>query len=262
MVSTASPNRLNIYIRNVALNALCLLVIYSLPALGAEEEWHKTVIKYESLGADVNNYLRLVGLPKDHICQFMSSQPAYRERSHDFIYVSGHPSIKIEIEYSKSGQTIQRFRFIEKTKEGYDENKFGGWQIKNVREHPGDFTTSISICELSSQKDNFEIPFATMPFTPERWKTDPQHRGWFLFDIVHDHPVIGMTQPEIIKILGRSDYSPVELADKNYDFDLVDRYVLSQGCTGVYSYLEIGYKDDKVAAYRVGPPESRRRRFR
>lgn len=237
------------------LPALICLALCSLSAPAEDEKWHTKPLTYETLGADVNNYYRVVGLPKDCICQFMAGQPAYSDHGHDFFYVSGHPKMFVEIEYSDDGQTIRRFRFIEKSPSTLTENKYGGWQIKDVRQRANEFKTGISILQLDTAKDPFAMPFATMAFTSKTWRSDLQHRIWFLFDIVHDYPIIGMNHSALIAILGTADYIPNVPPDANSDFDYVDKYTLSGGCLGIYSDLEIAYRDDKAVAFRVGSPK-------
>jgi len=203
------------------------------------EEWHTKPLTYETLGTDVNNCYYVVGLPKNCICQFMASQPAYSENGHDFFYVSGHPKMFIEIEYSDDGRTIRRFRFIEKLATTLKEDRFGGWQTKNLRQHWSDFTTGISIVKLDWTRDPFKVPFATLAFTSKAWKSDKEHRSWFLFDIAHDYPLIGMSHSEIIAVLGPADYVPNAQSKAHSEFDYGEKYILSRGCLGIYAFLEI-----------------------
>ena len=62
-----------------------------------------------------------------------------------------------------------------------------------------------------------------------------------LFDIAHDYPIIGMNHSEVIAVLGTADHIPNVPKDAHSKFDYVDKYVLSQGCVGIYSVLEIAY---------------------
>jgi hypothetical protein len=239
----------------VFLLTLLCLALCSLPAPANDEKWQTKSLSFETLGSDVNNYYHVVGLPKNCICQFMAAQPAYSEQGHDFFYVSGHPKMFIEVEYADDGQTIQRFRFIDKSPNHLSEKRFGGWQTKNVRQQASDFMDGISIVKLDMARDPFAMPFASMPFTPQSWKTDAQHRPWFLFDIAHDYPVIGMNHSQLVAILGTADYIPKASSDVHSSFNYVDRYVLSYGCLGVYSVLEIAYVGDRAVALRVVGPE-------
>ncbi|MDR3617181.1 MAG: hypothetical protein P4L53_26740 [Candidatus Obscuribacterales bacterium] len=246
-------NLLN-FIRVLVLVLICTASC-PLPAPADDEKWHTSPLTYKTLGTDVNNCYYVVGLPKNCICQFMASQPAYSEHDHDFFYVSGHPKMLIEVEYSDDGQTICRFRFIEKLATMLNENKFGGWQTKNIRQHASDFTTGISIVKRDMTKDSFKVPFASMAFTTKNWESNRRHRSWFLFDIAHDYPLIGMKHSEIMAVLGPADYVPNVQSNAHSEFDYVDKYVLSQGCVGIYSVLEIAYRNNRAVAFRVGSPE-------
>jgi hypothetical protein len=212
-------------------------------------DWQKQKGRYETLGADVNNYYRVVGLPRTCICQFMAGQPAYSEGVHDFFYVSGHPKLFIEVGYSDDGQNIRRFRFIEKSNP--NTNKYGGWQTKNVRHNRSDFTTGISIVQLATASDHFKMPFESNAFTPSEWKAGKQRRVSLLFDIAHDYSLVGMRRAEVIDILGAPDYLGSAPKEKHLEFDFVDRYVMGHGCTGIYSVFEVAYEGGKVKAFRI-----------
>ena len=91
----------------VAVPALFCLAFSVLPVHAEiETTWHTKPIAYKTLGPDVNNFYRMVGLPKNCICQFMSSQPAYSEGGHDFFGVSGHPHIFMEVEFSAKALVV------------------------------------------------------------------------------------------------------------------------------------------------------------
>jgi hypothetical protein len=218
-----------------------------------EEKWRTKPLTYKTLGADVNNFYRVVGLPKNCICQFMSGQPAYSKNGHDFFYVSGHPKMFIEVEYSDEGQNIRRFRFIEKLSDTVRKDKFGGWQTENVRQHASDFTTGLSIVQLDNTRDPFEMPFASEPFSAKTWRSDEQHRPWFLFDIAHDYPLIGMRHDQVITILGAADDMSGARSDAHTEFDHVDKYVLRRSNEGISSIFKIAYKNEKVVAFGVAP---------
>jgi hypothetical protein len=233
---------------------LCL-ALSTVPAIAEDTPWHTQPISYVTLGSEVNSFYHVVGLPKDCICQFMSKQPAYSANGHDFFHISGHPDIFMELEFSDDGLSIRRFRFIEKSANSLSENKFGGWQTENVRRSPNDFTTGVSIVQLSRTQDPFVMPFASMPFSFETWNNDQQRRRWLLFDIAHNHPIVGMLRSELVAVLGSADSVPNLELDANSKFEYFDKYILSYGCLGVYSVLEIAYKDDQAVAFRVSDTE-------
>ena len=114
--------------------------------------------------------------------------------------------------------------------------------------------------QLSTAEDRFVMPFMTMPFSLKNWNSDPLHRSWFLFDIAHDYSIIGMNHSELVAILGEAVNIPNVVPETDSNFDCVDWYSLSGGCSGTYGFLEIGYKDGKAVGFRVGSPDQRRLR--
>lgn len=241
------------YIKVVA--ALIVMAPFSLPCQATGMNWHTESYSLKTLGADVNNYYRVVGLPRNLICQFMSGQPAYNEHGHDFFYTAGHPQTFIEVEYSDDAKTIRRFRFMKKWTDSSMELEYGGWQTKDVRENASDFKTGVSIVSLSLDQDPFAMPFASMHFVPENWKKFKPNRGGCLFDIAHNYPIIGMTRAELIDILGVADDFPKTAADPTLKFDFTDKYALFEGLSGGNWVLEIAYKDNKAVAFRLSGVE-------
>ena len=84
--------------------ALTCFSFCHLRSQAAISDWHTKQAANATLGAEVNDYYRVVGMPKSCICHFMSNQPAYSKEGHDLFYVSGHPKLLIEVEYSDDGQ--------------------------------------------------------------------------------------------------------------------------------------------------------------
>lgn len=213
--------------------------------------WHTNRVSYDTLGSEVNNSYYVVGLPKKCIRYLMQPKPAYSKDGHDFFYASARPNILMEIEYSDDGQTSRQFRFVDKTHGSISTNEFGGWQTQNARESPSEFMTGLEIVKQDMARDKSMSPFGGMPFEPDLWKTDELHRPFLLFDLTHGYPVLGMSHTNMINLLGKPDYDPERPEKVIPGFDYVDKYVLSSGCIGVYSVLDIGYRFNRVVAYRV-----------
>jgi hypothetical protein len=98
----------------------------------------------------------------------------------------------------------------------------------------------LSITKNKYDLDNWLTwPSAGAKFDPEKWKTNPK-RFLVLYDLIHTHPLIGMTKSEIVGLLGTPRWVKDEL--ESYDIDHVKEDFL---------VLQLDYLDGRVRRFRV-----------
>lgn len=85
-------------------------------------------------------------------------------------------------------------------------------------------------------------------FTTERWLNDPENRTAIIDDLLANYPLVGMTEQEIIDLLGKNTNTSYFKADNRFVYRLGDE----RGLMSIDSeWLLIDFENGIVADYSV-----------
>lgn len=86
-------------------------------------------------------------------------------------------------------------------------------------------------------------------FTPEKWRAEPEHRSRIVDDLLRDHPLLGLSEDEVVTLLGEHNN------DYGY-FNRHDRYVYYMGAErGLFAmdseWLILDFADGVVTGWHI-----------
>ncbi|MEQ8478848.1 hypothetical protein [Fulvivirga sp.] len=108
------------------------------------------------------------------------------------------------------------------------------------------FLKYVLLVILSSFLTNCEMPINQEPFDKELWNKQFDfgytHREEMLVDLANNHLRLGMTQTEIVKLLGQPNKNPTNVKPSEHAYFLNEEYSWPDIDPTVMKYLILSFK--------------------